>query len=263
MTLTEYRVDHNLIYYHRSEEMIVATTVRPKKESITDHNYALHTAVPDSAEWNAIVENREELKESVDFSHLVTLKQVHGKTIHAVDGNTLSEYELNPLIEGDGLYTRQKDILIGVLTADCIPLFFIADDIIGVAHAGWRGVYDRIHTEMIELWKSREDVRLSDVRVIIGPHIKGCCYEVSEDLFTRFKERFDGMKIGRQQHEKFYLDLENIIIEDLIRSGMDTDHISSAGLCSMCSDRNMDIGFYSYRRGDDTGRMLSFIGMRP
>ena len=67
---------------------------------------------------------------------IVTMKQVHGDTIVEVKDKKLKDAG-----EADGMVTGEPDLYLGVLTADCVPLLFVApkQKLVAAVHAGWRG----------------------------------------------------------------------------------------------------------------------------
>ncbi|SMB38396.1 hypothetical protein SPRA44_370010 [Serratia proteamaculans] len=110
-------------------------------------------------------------------------KQVHGIRIVDVTQTT------QRCGEADGFYTTQPGILLSVLTADCLPVIFSRNDgsAIAAVHAGWRGLLDGI-LEQLAARISRDDSTANWV-ASIGPAAGPCCYEVNEELVTRFKQQ--------------------------------------------------------------------------
>ena len=84
----------------------------------------------------------------------------------------------------DGLITEIKYKLVLVIkTADCIPIFIYDNvkGIYGLIHAGWRGVQQKIHLKAFEEFVKLNS-KVNDIQFFLGPSIKGCCFEVKEDL---------------------------------------------------------------------------------
>ncbi|MGL4561377.1 MAG: peptidoglycan editing factor PgeF [Brevinema sp.] len=152
----------------------------------------------------------------------------------------------------DALITNQKHQLIGVTTADCIPIFIYdpIKNVIGIVHSGRKGVKLNIVTRTIEKMMRNYLINPHNLYVHIGPHICGSCYEVDKDILDEFG-------IDNQGQLKGFLDLEKIVINDL--KAMGVSHISREILCTKCSGSDL---FYSYRNNDKRDRMLSFIGLR-
>ncbi len=194
------------------------------------------------------------------FTGLAALKQVHSDQVHFIDSANIKKFLVNPLqdyplIEGDGIFTDVRELLLGVLTADCIPVLY-ADaglKVAGIVHAGWKGIKGKIHMKIVEKIKERLDIGPERLHVLIGPHIRKCCYNVGHELIEEFENVHYESRDG-----KIFLDLESGLIEDLIAVGILSDNIKKASLCTKCSKNPL---FYSYRGGDNGKRMLSFIGL--
>lgn len=231
--------------------LVCGTTI--KKEGF---NFAIHTA-ENETEMKWINKNRKWLLKYCKFSNLVTLKQVHSDKILLITRDNLRSFVENPLIEGDGLLTNLKDILIGVLTADCVPLFYTCKNraFCGIVHAGWKGINQKIHIKMLEKIKNNFNTAPDQIEILIGPHIRKCCYEIGKELIEELQAA-----LYETRNDKFFLDMESMIISDLIRHNIKKEKIISYPACTKCGKNP---AFYSYRNGERKGRNLSFIGLKP
>lgn len=173
---------------------------------------------------------------------LITVTQVHGaRVIEAAEAPT----------EADGLWTERPGVALGIKTADCVPLL-LEDPVrrrVAAVHAGWRGAIAEIPT--VGLKALGGDAK--QVRAAIGPHIRACCYAVSEDLAERFSARF-GAAVASVRDGQVYLDLSRAVRAQLEEQGVSQiDDVE--GLCTSCDGR-----FHSYRREKGApGRQVSFI----
>jgi polyphenol oxidase len=179
------------------------------------------------------------LRSSVYPSQIVTAKQVHSAIIQDA---------AEPLGPGDALISNQPDVLVGVRTADCVPIL-LADPATGAVaaiHAGWRGSAARIAAAAVRELAERWNVRPGDLRAAVGPSIGPCCYEVGPEVAYQFQ-----MDVSEPVH----LDLPAVNEKQLRDAGVADIWIS--GECTFCArDR-----FYSFRRErEQAGRMTSFIG---
>lgn len=162
---------------------------------------------------------------------------------------------------GDGLITDKK-IYLGVYTADCLPiLFFDAEKkIIAAIHAGWRGLLNGIILNTVELMtKTGSDKRR--IIIAIGPHIRKCCYEISNDLSDRFFTKYKYFnkkarsKTKHSTHEFF--SLTTVAVSQLKYASIPSENIDALDICTSCNTK-----FYSYRRDHNkSGRMLNTIGL--
>lgn len=135
---------------------------------------------------------------------LVTLRQVHGTDVVVVDGEPPG-----PDIRGDALVSTTPGVLIGVLTADCVPVL-IADaarGVVAAAHAGWRGAAAGVIGATVDAME-RAGARRGAMRAAIGPAIRQSSYEVGDDV--REAVTADGGKASglfRENGDRYLFDL--------------------------------------------------------
>lgn len=184
----------------------------------------------------------------VDYNKVAYSKQIHSsKMIHVQTPGFQGE--------GDGLITDIPDVFLSVVVADCIPVFFYDPGIhvVGLLHAGWKGIAAGIVSKGIESLLSTLKVRVENVLVGLGPHIRSCCYTVTEEL----SDIFHGRHVVRMNDETLSLDLTAHVKEQLMKSGVVSSHIESNGYCTSCEKDY----FFSFRRDKGhTGRMMAVIG---
>ena len=106
----------------------------------------------------------------------VWLRQVHGAEVVVVTADNVGEVTG---LEADALVTAEPDLVLAVQTADCVPVVFSSDvGVIGVAHAGWRGLEAGVIERTVEAMR---DLGADSPSAVIGPHIHGDCYEFGAD----------------------------------------------------------------------------------
>lgn len=181
----------------------------------------------------------------------------YGRQIHSDIINIFDESAK----EGDALVTERAKTAVGIFTADCVPvlLYDRIRNICAAVHSGWKGTYSRITLKTLQLMEHRFDSRPEDISVYIGPHIRGCCYEVSRDLIELFKAdlMYESYPIAKGR----LLNLEMCIRAQCISGGINDTNIHSTGLCTYCSDWDK-LKFHSYRKQKEkSGRMFSLIYM--
>ena len=213
---------------------------------------------------------------------LITLRQIHSDLIHRIAEMPKD----NAPLAGDGMVTDVPGILLGILTADCLPLILVDPKrhAIGVFHAGWRGTAKRIAEKGVgemHRWFGSDP---RDLKAAIGPSIRGCCYEVGLEVISAFEAQFSyGSELFRETkdrneiHEKYpllfltsrapghselpkkiFLDLAEANRRQLIATGLSPKNISDIGLCTHC---RQDL-FFSHRgEKGATGRMMTVVGM--
>ena len=129
-------------------------------------------------------------KASESLWPLITLRQVHSDVIRCVDSVAAAKDKEPPV--GDGLITATPGLLLAIQTADCLPVIVVDTKrhAVGVFHAGWRGTVKRIVEKGIGEMVRNFGSRPRDLKAVIGPGIQGCCYEVGEEVRTKFESQF-------------------------------------------------------------------------
>ena len=189
-------------------------------------------------------------------SLLQTLKQVHGNTIVRIGRGSRTKE-----LEADGMLTTEQNVLLGIKTADCVPVLLVAPQRRGVSalHAGWRGTQAAISLRAVALCTEHWAVAPSQLWAALGPSIDGCCYQVGSEIGEPLFERWgDGHSTTwKRQGDRGYLDLRAINRMQLIQAGVPNTQIQRVGACTFCHPDE----FTSYRReGSHAGRQLSVIG---
>jgi len=212
---------------------------------------------------------------------LVTVRQIHSDVIHCV--NKVPREAL----AGDGLVTKTPDLLLAVLTADCVPVILV--DIkrraVAVLHAGWRGTASRIAEKGVGEMQRCFGTDPRDLQAAIGPCIHGCCYEVGEELRAKFESQFEyGGELFREVKEsdavrekypllfltarapghselpvKLFLDLVEANRRQLESARVPAKNIMSREECTACQT---DMLFSHRAEKGVTGRMMAAVGIR-
>ena len=183
--------------------------------------------------------------------NLVMVKQVHGSAIVVAE-------RPDPLLleaPADGLITKTPGLVLGIRTADCVPVFFWdpVQKAAGIAHGGWKGVKDGIIAQMLKIFEKKCGTKMGDLQVAIGPSIRRCCYEVGKEFLGYFPGFYHAKDSG-----KGYLDLVGVIKSRLLKRGIPESHIHDTGLCTVCENKK----FFSYRaEGRTSERILSVISI--
>lgn len=255
-----------LVPWQRDFPRLTAGMSARDGESIKDPdctNYALHTGAPKER----VIQNRKVLTDQlgIPFSSWTCGEQVHGVGIREVTADECGkggESVESAFPKTDGLLTQERGVLLASFYADCVPLLFYSPDanILGVAHAGWRGTVGRIGPKMVCEFVRRGAAR-ENIRAAIAPSIGGCCYEVDGKVATPIEGILPnaGPEVLKLTGEgKWKLDLREANRRLLLKEGLKEDKILVTGWCTSC---HPDL-FHSYRRDQGrTGRMVSFIGM--
>jgi YfiH family protein len=212
---------------------------------------------------------------------LVTMRQIHSDLIHCV-GRVPEE----PLA-GDGLITATPQLLLGVLTADCIPVIVVdtRKHAVGVFHAGWRGTVKRIVQKGVGQMQLCFGSRPRDIKAVIGPGVHNCCYTVGEEVRAEFETQFAyADKLFHEVSESdpirdkypllfmtkrapghselpsnIFLNLVEANRRQLMDAGLSPKNIESSPLCTSC---RTDLLFSHRKENGITGRMMAPVGIK-
>lgn len=159
----------------------------------------------------------------------------------------------------DGIVTDIPDALLTVFGGDCPPVYIIdpVRKAAGLVHAGWKGTLGKIPQVAIAQMTVKFGCDPADMYAAIGPGICLDCYEMGDEVYDVFAEKWskeDADRLFRRYPAKdaegneipggkYHLDLREANRMTLLRSGVPEDHIAVSNVCTMC---NVDI-FYSYR----------------
>ncbi|WP_077145270.1 peptidoglycan editing factor PgeF [Sphingopyxis sp. KK2] len=221
---------------------------------------SLNTGLGSNDDPALIAENRRRVADAVQPGATLTgLYQVHGNRCIIVDNDS----DLSARPEADALATRTPGILLGILTADCVPVLF-ADhkaSVVGAAHAGWKGALAGVTDATLAAMESL-GARRSNISVAIGPCIGRASYEVDDGFVSTFladdpaNERF--FAAGQPGHAMF--DIAAYVAARLAAAGVTRIAIGGQDTYAEAED------YFSYRRAchkseNSYGRQLSVIGL--
>lgn len=193
---------------------------------------------------------------------LLTVKQVHGSEILVIDqpNPEVSHFQR---VESDAIITNQRNILLGILVADCFPviLYDHSKHVAAVIHLGWRGTAAGLLERTVMAMREIFDCQAVDISAAIGPGIAAHNYEVDRpvrDLFRQgtghWQRIATEVRLGHWQ-----LDLQKSIALQLDAAGIDRAAIDTVAECTCCHKET----FFSYRRDKGkTGRQMGFVLLR-
>ncbi len=198
--------------------------------------------------------NRERFFQKIEAKHFVVCKLVHGKNVQRV--TLANDQEI--IDDCDGLTTDAPKLFLGITGADCFPLYFFNSDktVVGLAHAGWRGILKGIVPAMVTHLMQEYQVSPSALHVIIGPGIRACHFEIQTDVLPQFSPYTKFI----QHNKKITVDLPGILKYQLQSSHVSPDHINDTQECTFCGSET----FFSFRRdGAPLQVHLAYIGLCP
>lgn len=211
---------------------------------------------------------------------LVTGRQVHGAAVRVVgaqDGvaeGKLQTPEGKAVLEGDGLVTNLPGVMLGIGTADCVPVLVVDVEkrAVGTFHAGWRGTVAGIVGEGVDAMRREYGSRSEDLIAAVGPSIGACCYAVGEEVRSQFRLRFgyadelfhEIADLGQgSATSNLYVDLWEANRRQLMDAGVEESRIAVVGECTACSRTTSGERRYFSHRAEQgvAGRMLNVIGV--
>ncbi len=198
---------------------------------------------------------------NLELSNLKTVNQVHSNKVVIID----NEKQNTNNLKADALITKSSNVILGIITADCAPVFVFDPklNIIAAVHVGWRGALNEILIKVITKFKSYES-NLNDILISVGPCIGPKSYEVGKDFIIKFtKKDKNSIRFFNKINDRYLFNLPKYICNQVISIGI---HKSNISLSEKDTFSNKEL-FYSYRRSiinnnPDEGRMINTISIR-
>src|SRR5438045_4364727 len=236
----------------------------------------------------AVERNRTEFLSALGAQELrlLTLKQIHSDIIHVVTSPEQIPFKGKSL-NGDGLITSLPGLLLGIQTADCMPVLIadIKQNVAAAAHAGWRGTAKRIVQKTVGTMRACIGSKPQDLRAAIGPGIHQCCYAVGDEVIEEFESQFSyASKLFCEVYDKdpvkkkypllfltarapghsnigpqIHLDLVEANRRQLLDAELSKKNVWAADECTSCRS---DLLFSHRAEGGYTGRMMAVIGFK-
>ncbi|HTP42153.1 MAG TPA: peptidoglycan editing factor PgeF [Nitrospiria bacterium] len=191
-------------------------------------------------------------------ARLVTTTQIHSDRILLVSDGA-------PTTPADGLITDRSHHMIGVFTADCLPVLLAEPTrgVVAAVHAGWRGLAQRIVQKTVSMMTARWSVPARGVTAALGPCIGACCFEVGEQVLQPIKQQLTDEEEGivlphpdGRAGGKALVDLQAWATRQLGHAGVPVEQIFTVPLCTRCHPAL----FASYRR-DGRQKQEMFSGI--
>ena len=208
-----------------------------------------------------VVKNFEIMSDTLgmDYKKLVLSKQVHEDNVCYVTekdcGNGIMRQ--NAFESADALITDRTGVPLVTLFADCVPLFFLdrKNQIIALAHSGWRGTVKRIGQKTIRKMKEDFGSKPCDILTAIGPSIQADCFEVGDDVAEIFIKEF-GTDTVVKYGERFHVDMQSAIRMQFLEEGIPKENIDDCGICTCC---NSDLLFSHRKTNGKRGNLGAFL----
>jgi len=185
---------------------------------------------------------------NLDPNKIVSPQQVHSSEVKVVDVPGKIPFT-------DAIISTSKSVVLSIQVADCIPLYLADPDnnVIGIVHAGWRGIEKGIVANSINKMIT---LGADNNRIIayIGPSIQKCCFEIGPEVAKKFPINFQ----INSSYDRSFLDLQKLTKNILINNSISYNNIISSNECTKCNSDK----YFSYRNtGLKSGRMIGIIGL--
>ncbi|GDX79980.1 laccase domain protein [Deltaproteobacteria bacterium] len=174
-------------------------------------------------------------------SPIATVSQVHGNRVLAAE-----DLREDTALEADALFTTTPGTIVAVRVADCVPVLLAGPGVVAAVHAGWRGTAADIVRLSAAAAATAAGCRVHELRAAVGPSIRGCCYEVGDEVI----QGVGAVAPGASWRDGRHVDLAEANRAILAEIGVAVEVV---GGCTRCGE-----GWFSHRRGD-LGRQVGAI----
>ena len=234
-----------------------------RKDGVSLNNFeSLNCSYSSGDNKNLVKKNIELAISSLGLKNkrLKFLNQTHSSNI-----DIITEKNIDKIVHADGSITKDKNIALAILTADCAPiiLFNKKNTIICNVHSGWKGCLNNIIKKTINLI-TKENIFLDELVAIVGPCMEKQNFEVSADLknlFINSSKKYDNFFSNSIKSNKYLFDMRGLINFQIQESGVKNIHNIKKDTYS-----NNQLFFshrYSVHNGcNPTGRMINIIGFK-
>ena len=188
------------------------------------------------------LERRDSLQKLLGVSELVFMEQSHGNTVAEVTNSNL-----RGKFDADALVTSLKGIALAVLVADCVPILLYSDSVMGVVHAGRRGMTNGIVGKTVSAMMA---MGAGQITAEIGPSICANCYQVSPEMYEAISQEFPASRTTTELHS---LDLRSGLMVQLEAVGV---QVSQINICTL-----ENLAYFSHRRGGESQRLAGVVSL--
>ena len=205
--------------------------------------------------WNEENSNRELLLSPETMTHVITPIQLdHTHIVYDVHSATDTKNKI-----GDGIITTNRSLIPTVTVADCMPLYLYDPNtgVFGIVHSGWKGT--GIVVDAITLAKENYGARPEDFCIVLGPHIRNCCYIVNKERADWFSENFTPECVTPLEPDievtwntgggpLYRLSLEKANLAAIKKAGVPAENVWIHPACTCCTKVDGDFIYGSNRR---------------
>ena len=186
---------------------------------------------------------------------IILMNQVHSNKVFFIDKLN------NKTLNGDGIISNRRDLILGVLTADCAPIVILGKKYFGIIHAGWKGAFSGIIENAINLFFKKGEFE-KDIFVDVGPHLKKNSFEVKKDFLVNFKKQeVNSDKYISSIKKKLYFNFSLLITDKIINCGVRDFNISKIDTYQNSNDF-FSFRYYCKKGIKNCGRQISLVSIK-
>jgi hypothetical protein len=216
-----------------------------------------------------VIQNREKFLKNynININDCVALRTQHKTEIQVVDSSFKEKgmREIESAVHVDALITRDKDLILFLLTADCLPLTFydVANKVIGLAHLSRENTGLRFVQKIVKTFTNQFQSNPKNIHVSIGPGIHQESYVKNSKIFDSLSsESYKDWKpfLTRLPNGKISIDLIGYNVAQLRNEGITRQNITVSSIDTFQSN-----DYFSHRRseimGEQDGRFATIVSM--
>lgn len=197
------------------------------------------------------------LEEAFGFPTPVLIpQQRHTDLVFTFSGRVPKAPPLQVVGVCDALITAERGVALAVQTADCLPVVLAGGGVVGIVHAGWRGLAAGILEKAVRLLSVQFGVEPVDLEAVIGVGVGPCHYPVGPEVVTALTNQL-GPLPGAASDGR--VDLQACARKALLKAGLLSERLRVLPGCTACNPI-----YHSYRRdGPQAGRQWAAVVLPP
>ena len=204
-----------------------------------------------------VKKNREIAKNFIsEKKEIIFVNQIHSNKVIFIN----DDYK-NEIYKADAMVSSRKDIILGILTADCAPIVVLSKKNFGIIHAGWKGLISGIIENTFNEFVKRGE-GLENLKVFVGPHLKTKSFEIKNDFVDLLRKKIPDYKsyILREKNIMKF-DFSSLILNIIRSFNIESVEISDEDTFSN-NQKFFSYRFYSKLGIKNCGRQISLVGIK-
>lgn len=218
---------------------------------------------------NKVLENRSGFIQELGLSeaHFITFWLTHSSNVAVVGSSDIGQPIFDPDItysNFDGAVTSKKGVFFLMCSADCLPIIYFdpKQEVVGIAHAGWKGLMGRIHLNVLKIMTDQFRSDLGNIRIGFGPSIGSCCNLQKVPLVQENLPQWRNY-LKPKNNDLCRVFLNEFCRDSFIDYGIDRENIEEANFCTVDNYKEFfsETAVQSGLDKDPMGRFCTVVGM--